>query len=102
MPTIQLQAEHDMLLFPTESGTRLLAYRHEGDDISTIPWPLTCPGTADEELRRQLSEALFDEREVSEHFPEDVVILLPDGEVFAFDPGAMVAAKMRAGAWRVR
>ena len=68
----------------------MLVKRYEEGDIDTCPWPMV-PSEYSEntiwDLRGRLASALYDERESNACWPakEQVVILLPDGEIFDLD-----------------
>lgn len=87
MTTVRLVVHHDLLHYPCpEADDNLLVYSYDSGEIDTIPWPLDGCVYSEDKLRDMLASALFDEREVNSSFPQDVVIELPDGTVFPFDP----------------
>lgn len=84
MKVIRLLVLWGQLYFPTggsNSGPSLLVRMYDAGDFDTCPWPM------EQQHRKLLARALFDERETNETWlhNEDVIIELPDGTAFDFD-----------------
>jgi hypothetical protein len=76
---------YDSELNPDANSPSMLMRRYSAGDCDTCPWPMVSEYATPAELRTRLACALFDEREMNDHFPDSAIIELPDGSIFDFD-----------------
>ena len=76
---------HTDTAYEVESEPALLLARYDAGDCDTIPWPLKSEFSTDEEVKKRLARALYDERETNRFFGLHAKIELPDGTPFDFD-----------------
>ncbi len=78
-----MNGDWDVFEYPS-----LLLRRYPAGDCDTCRYPFVPAEYSDDtehDLRVRLAFALYDERECNAYFPDDAVILLPNGERFDFD-----------------